>query len=122
MSDKISMNKFDEITKATADGLLAFVRDKVKTRKWTQAYLDIRFPTHGGGRMEKCLIQYANGKVADVDHPSELSFGMSEVLDARGDLFAKKWYGLIIRVYPNSKWEKEFNYDPDCIRAPGYVC
>jgi hypothetical protein len=30
-------------------------------------------------------------------------------------LFPRTWYGIAVRLYPDGKYETEYNFDPDCI-------
>lgn len=119
MSDDIGIELFDEIVREVAEAFLAEVQVKMKKRKWSVACWDARFPAHGAERLEKYIV-YTGDNAKEIRIPASISFRLDDAIDIRDKIFPKRWYGLMLKVYPDGRWEREFNYDSKWLSAPGF--
>jgi hypothetical protein len=117
MNNDDVLKRLDAILNRIGEMLLASVDSDTEGRPWNKAYLDVRGAPGGDVRLKKWRVQLADGEIlAELDSPRKVTSLVNEAYEARDEAFAeKKWWGLLITVYPDRRCEVSFDYDPNCV-------
>jgi hypothetical protein len=110
-----TLEDFQKLLHEIARALMAEVECEQKGKPWTRAYMDVRGSVTGTSRLKKFRIDLPDGSVIDtLNPPHETTQLLYKVWRIKGKVFADKWYGIKVVIYPDGKCETEFNYDSEC--------
>jgi hypothetical protein len=107
---------FDTLIKRIAEILVQEINNEEKAKGWSFAFVDIR---GSNTRVSKLRIAFKDKAAATLRDssvrrtPGELGDLFDELWPTRPS-FGKMWYGLKVTVFPDGKYNVEFNYDPKC--------
>jgi hypothetical protein len=117
---------FNTLIKKIAEVLVQEISNEEKAKGWTFAFVDIRSPADDPEtRVGKLRIAF-KGAAASTLLDSSVQRPPYEVKDLFRELwptrpsFEKMWYGLKVTVFPDGKYNVEFNYDPECSCDPKF--
>jgi hypothetical protein len=117
---------FNTLIKKVAEVLVQEISNEEKAKGWTFAFVDIRSPADAPEtRVGKLRIAFkdkpASGLLdSSVEQPPyEVKDLFRELWPTRPS-FEKMWYGLTVKVFPDGKYNVEFNYDPKCSSDPKF--
>jgi hypothetical protein len=117
MNKNDALNRLNDILNQIGDILLASVESDAEGRPWEKGYLDVRGAPGGDARVKKWRVQLAGGEfLTELDSPRKVTVLVNEAFELRDRALAdKKWWGLLITVYPDKRFEVSFDYDPNCV-------
>jgi hypothetical protein len=107
----------NDVLAQIAEILFASIVSDTEGRLWKQAVLDVRGAPGGDARLQKWRVQLADGEMlSELDTPIDATPLLTKAFDLRGEGSAeKKWWGLLIAVFPDKRTEVKFDYDPNCV-------
>lgn len=110
------MDQLNSVLDQIANVLLVATQEEMGGDTWDLAFLDVRGSATSQSLSEKYRIKRADGSLINtLDSPDDLMLPLREVFNLRDEVCPdKKWYGLLVTVFPDKKCEVEFNYDPNC--------
>jgi hypothetical protein len=118
MSNPDGQTQLNDVIHHIADLLLGAIDSDTDGRAWKKGCLDVRGSATGSSRLVKWRVELTDGEMLnELDAPVKASL-LTQAFDIRDKEFPdKKWYGLLITVYPDKQWQVEFNYDPQCVKG-----
>jgi hypothetical protein len=119
MATKKKRKVFDGILAKIANVLQDATASLMGDQSWKYAFAETLYPPTGAwtGGLQKFRVVLFDGSLAseDISTPKEAKHLINEAWDIQAGLFPQTWYGLKIKVYPDGKYETEFDFDPDCL-------
>ena len=83
-------------------------------KKWTHAYLDVRYDSDGSNVMKLRVVPTKGRDIDPEDTTPLIDKAAAQLGRLRKKRGPDKWYGLRLTVTPAGKWKTEYNRDPDC--------
>jgi hypothetical protein len=109
-----SSRKLNTVLQALAAESVRVANESCPARKkWTQAYLDVRYDADGFSVM-KLRVLPAKGREIDPEDTTPLiDTAAAQLGRLRTKRGANKWYGVRVTVTPAGQWRADYNQDPD---------
>lgn len=105
---------------------IAMKEKEWKWKVWKQIYVDIRRPEKSKTTISKIRIVSPDGATEALldtsleNVPTEATNLFYSLWDTKDEEYSTKWYGLKFVVFPDGKWEVDFNVDPKCAVDPTF--
>lgn len=121
MPAKLSLAKFNGAVKKIAQLTTKQVKKECKA-KWNWAYVDIRAHACGDGSwIDKLRVELTDGStLCTLGTTAEVIQLTVKLLAMKDLLFDPKLYGIKITVFPNGRFETEYNHDPNCTKDTAF--
>ena len=117
---RLEPEEFQAILNEAAALLLEAVKEEIGEKSWVRAVDDRRWFPDGSFIGKTRIHLEKEGVIHSLHFPRESKRLVDRLWEGQAGLFADKWYGLNLIVYPDGKCETVFNYDPNCGNDPTF--
>jgi len=109
-----SSRKLNPVLQALAAELVRVANKSCPARKkWTHAYLDVRYDSDGGSVMKLRVVPARGREIDPEDTTPPIDTAAAKLGRLRTKRGANKWYGVRVTVTPAGEWRADYNQDPD---------